>query len=83
MRKCQWGESALDTALGHLQAAGSLLLLSSSAQDITLPLELLTEIGAVFKMAQNAFNIKWRKLLVDLGTSSSSIRLRHFVFCAN
>ena len=37
MRKCQWGESALDTALGHLQAAGSLLLLSSSAQDITLP----------------------------------------------
>ena len=23
MRKCQWGESALDTALGHLQAAGA------------------------------------------------------------
>ena len=27
--------------------------------------ELLTEIGAVFKMAQSTFNIKWRRLPVS------------------
>ena len=34
---------------------------------INLYLELLPENGAVFKMAQNTFNIKWHRLPVALG----------------
>ena len=43
------------------------ILLQYQCKDLVKSVELLTEIGTVFKMAQNTFNIKWRRLPVALG----------------
>ena len=48
---------------GHFSAQMHLI---HSEKTSKMLLELLTEIGAVFKMAQNTFNIKWRRLPVTI-----------------